>query len=63
MSFIMKRAISIMLAIALICAMTTGCGKTETENPITEVKVTLPQSTGTRAVVEGEAVITTQLCS
>ena len=57
----MKRAISIMLAIALICAMTTGCGKTETENPITEVKVTLPQSTGTRAVVEGEAVITTQL--
>lgn len=57
----MKRAISIILAITLIFALTTGCGKKEAENPITEVKVTIPCSTGSRAIVEGEAVIATQV--
>ncbi len=54
----MKRVISIILAITLIFALTTGCGK---KNPVTEVEVTIPFSTGSRAVVEGEAVIATQV--
>lgn len=57
----MKRAIGILLAITLIFALLTGCGKPEKENPITEVKVTLPCSTGARAIVEGEAVLSTQV--
>lgn len=57
----MKRVISIILAITLIFALPTGCGKKETENPITEVKVMIPCSLGERAIVEGEAVITTQV--
>ena len=57
----MKRAISIILAISLIFAMTAGCGKKEIKHPISEVKVTIPCSTGERAIAEGEAVLSTQL--
>ena len=56
----MKRAIGILLAITLLLALTTGCGIRKTGNSITEVKVTLPCATGSRAIVEGEAVIATQ---
>ncbi|MBQ0037209.1 MAG: hypothetical protein KBS74_00895 [Clostridiales bacterium] len=56
----MKRAISILLAITLLFTLATGCGQKEAESSVTEVKVTLPCSTGTRAIVEGEAVIATQ---
>ena len=55
----MKRVISIILIMTLIFTM-VGCGKTEGKSSITEVKVTIPCSTGTRAIVEGEAVIATQ---
>lgn len=57
----MKRIISIVLAITLLFAMTTGCAKVESETPITEVKVTVPCSTGLKAIVEGEAVLTSQV--
>lgn len=57
----MKRAISILLAITVIFALMTGCGKPEKVNPVTEVKVKLPCSTGSRAIVEGEAVLSTQV--
>lgn len=55
----MKRVISIILIMTLIFTM-VGCGQTEDKSSITEVKVTIPCSTGTRAIVEGEAVIATQ---
>lgn len=55
----MKRIISIILIMTLIFTM-VGCGQTEDKSSITEVKVTIPCSTGTRAIVEGEAVIATQ---
>ena len=55
----MKRVISIILIMTLIFSM-VGCGQTEDKSSITEVKVTIPCSTGTRAIVEGEAVIATQ---
>ena len=55
----MKRVISIILIMILIFTM-VGCGQTEDKSSITEVKVTIPCSTGTRAIVEGEAVIATQ---
>lgn len=78
----MKKALSIITAIALIITVITGCGNKETESPAAEsgalaaesgasaaevegqvagIEVTLPVATGTRAMVEGEAVITTQL--
>ena len=58
----MKKVISILLILILILALTTGCSKKEAESPITtEVKVVLPCSTGARAIVEGEAVIATQM--
>lgn len=55
----MKRVIIIILIMTLIFTM-VGCGQTEDKSSITEVKVTIPCSTGTRAIVEGEAVIATQ---
>lgn len=55
----MKRVISIILIMTLIFTM-VSCGQTEEKSSITEVKVTIPCSTGTRAIVEGEAVIATQ---
>ena len=59
----MKRVISIILAIILLFTL-VGCGQTEDKGPatdtITEVEVTIPCSTGMRAIVEGEAVIATQ---
>lgn len=55
----MKRVISIILIMTLIFTM-VSCGQTEDKSSITEVKVTIPCSTGTRAIVEGEAVIATQ---
>ena len=55
----MKRVISIILIMTLVFTM-VGCGQTEDKSSITEVKVTIPCSTGTRAIVEGEAVIATQ---
>lgn len=57
----MKRAISIILAFALLFSLASGCAKKEAGNRMEEVKVILPLSTGSRAVVEGEAVIATQV--
>lgn len=57
--YIMKRVISIILIMTLIFTL-VGCSQTEDKSSITEVKVTIPCSTGTRAIVEGEAVIATQ---
>ena len=55
----MKRFISVVLSIVLILTLATGCGRTS--SGISEVKVTIPVSKGSRAIVEGEAVISTQL--
>ncbi len=57
----MKKAICIISAVILIIISAAGCGKSEQAAPVTEVKVMLPVSEGTQAIVEGEAVITTQL--
>lgn len=62
----MKRIVSLLLSIAFILSIASGCGKTETASPaenkpsVTEVKVTFPCSTGTKAIVEGETVLATQ---
>ena len=55
----MKRVISVILAIMLLFVL-GACGQKE-DNSITEVKVKAPCSTGEKAIVEGEAVISTQV--
>lgn len=62
----MKRALCMILAVLLVFVLITGCGKenisnSEGEVGVSEVKVTLPCSTGIKAAVEGEAVIATQV--
>lgn len=57
----MKRAISIILALILLLVLAVGCGGTANGNPVSEVKVTIPCSTGEKSIVEGEAVIATQV--
>lgn len=57
----MKRAISIILALILLLVLAVGCGGTANGNPVSEVKVTIPCSTGKKSIVEGEAVIATQV--
>ena len=62
----MKRILSILMVIALVFTMISGCGKNSSEksaskDTISEVKVTFPCSTGIKATVEGEAVIATQV--
>lgn len=57
----MKRAISIILALILLLVSAVGCGGTANGNPVSEVKVTIPCSTGEKSIVEGEAVIATQV--
>lgn len=54
----MKRVISVILVIMLLFVL-GACGQKE-DNSITEVKVKAPCSTGEKAIVEGEAVISTQ---
>ncbi|MDY3052829.1 MAG: hypothetical protein SOR89_06645 [Ndongobacter sp.] len=56
----MKRGISVILSIVLLLTAVSGCSEKKTENPIVEVKVTLPCATGPRATVEGEAILATQ---
>ena len=55
----MKKAISIILVFTLIFTL-VGCSRNKDDSSITEVKVKIPCSTGSRAIVEGEAVIATQ---
>ena len=54
----MKRAISLLLAVAMLLSLATGCATRENSN---KVRFRLPLSTGIEAVVEGEAVIATQM--
>ena len=55
----MKKVISLILVFTLIFTL-VGCSRNKDDSSITEVKVKIPCSTGSRAIVEGEAVIATQ---
>lgn len=57
----MKKALCVLLAFALLFTLLPGCGILKKPSPVSEVKITLPSSSGMQKTVEGETVLTTQM--